>query len=312
MNSFCTLFDSRYLTRGLALYDSLRSVCDSFTLYVVCFDDIALDALQRLCLESVVAIPLERMENDELLSVKAGRTPGEYCWTCTSFSIDYVLKTFNLPEVTYLDADLFFFQDPDILLQEFRGSGASVLITAHRYTPEYDQSATSGIYCVQFMTFKADARGRTVLNWWKARCLEWCFNRVEEGKFGDQKYLDNWLTMFEGIHVLEHPGGGVAPWNVQQYSVSDGPGVNDIPIVFYHFHGMTWYRDDTVDLGPYRLSGDVKKHIYEPYLDSIDTQFTTVSSLGFAPPRQTKNRDWKTPLRTLKRYIKGNYNVLRR
>ena len=310
MHSFCTLFDSRYLSRGLALYDSLRSVCDSFTLYIICFDDIVQDALQRLHLDNIVVIALECMEDDKLLSVKAVRTAGEYCWTCTSFSIDYVLKRFNLPEVTYLDADLFFFQDPDILLQEFHESDASVLITEHRYTPEYDQSVTSGIYCVQFMTFKADGRGRNVLDWWKARCLEWCYSRIEDGKFGDQKYLDNWLTMFEGIHSLGHLGGGVAPWNVQQYKISNGPLVNSIPVVFYHFHAMTWYRDKTVDLGTYRLSGDVIKYIYRPYLETINKEFKIIASLGLVPEKHAKIRDWKTPFSVLKRCIKGNYNII--
>jgi hypothetical protein len=68
------------------------------------------------------------------------------------------------------------------------------------------------------MYFDNTEQGLKVLNWWRDRCLEWCFNRFEDGKFGDQKYLDDWTDRFEGIHVLKHLGGGLAPWNVQQYS----------------------------------------------------------------------------------------------
>ncbi len=39
MINFCTLFDSNYLTRGLALNESLATVCPSYHLYVVAFDD---------------------------------------------------------------------------------------------------------------------------------------------------------------------------------------------------------------------------------------------------------------------------------
>jgi len=76
--------------------------------------------------------------------------------------------------------------------------------------------------------------------------LEWCYNRQEEGKFGDQKYLDDWCTRFEGIHELQHLGGGVAPWNMQQYTFMNKGGKvygienstkKTFSIVFYHFHG---------------------------------------------------------------------------
>jgi hypothetical protein len=155
-------------------------------------------------------VSLASFESSELLRVKPGRTKGEYCWTCTSHAIRYVLDTFSLPEVTYLDADLFFYAPPSILLDELDRSGASVLITPHRYTRRYDISRRSGIYCVQFTTFRADERGLRALDWWCERCLEWCHARVENGKFGDQKYLDDWPTRFPGVHVLEHLGG-VAP-----------------------------------------------------------------------------------------------------
>ena len=110
----------------------------------------------------------------------------------------------------------------------------SVLITEHRYTKEYDQSRTSGIYCVQFMTFKNDKNGMEALNWWRNACIEWCYSRFENGKFGDQKYLDDWLNRFKGVHSLKNLGGGVAPWNIQQYDLSK----KEFELIFYHFHGF--------------------------------------------------------------------------
>lgn len=313
MHSFCTLFDSNYLTRALVMYHSLEETGEDFRLYAVCFDDLAYQVLLKCNLPKLVAIPLDEFESAELRAVKGQRTAGEYCWTCTPYVIRYVLDTYHLPEVTYLDADLCFYEKPSLLLREFEQSGASVLITSHRYTPRYDQSATSGIYCVQFMTFKADARGLTVLQWWQDRCLEWCYNRVEDGKFGDQKYLDDWLQRFAGVHALQHIGGGVAPWNVQQYQVSNRLGklyVNEHPLVFYHFHGYKHYIDNTLDLGGYQLARPVTDLIYRPYVQALASAKAEVVSVvpGFDCGRAARSKSWKAPLRNLRRRLKGEFN----
>lgn len=245
MLNFCTLFDSFYLSRGMALYESLQRHCTNFHLYIFAFDD---DCYQFFCqrqVPNITVIPLKKFEDDKLLAVKQTRSKGEYCWTCTPATILYVLDNYQVDECTYVDADLYFFSSPQVLVDEI--GDASILLTEHRYTKEYDQTANSGKYCVQFMLFKNDERGRAALTWWRDRCLEWCYNRVEEGKFGDQKYLDDWTERFEGVHVLKNLGGGVAPWNMQQYTFNSSNGIicgcenvsnRSFYLVFFHFHGV--------------------------------------------------------------------------
>jgi len=295
------------------MYHSLEASGEDFVLYAVCFDDLSYDILVKCNFPQLVAIPLSEFESPQLHAVKAQRTLGEYCWTCTSHVIRYVLDTYRLPEVTYLDADLYFYEKPAVLLNEFQQSGASVLITPHRYTSRYDQSDASGIYCVQFMTFKGDERGLKVLQWWQDRCLEWCYNRVEDGKFGDQKYLDNWPEQFEGVHVLQHIGGGVAPWNIQQYSLSSNGWklyVDEWPVVFYHYHGYKQYTDNMHDLGGYSLTKAEIDLLYRPYVHSL--REAKLEILKVAPDfdygRSMRSLSWKTPLRNLRRRLKGEFN----
>jgi hypothetical protein len=207
MYNYCTLFDSNYLTRGLAMYESLKLQTTAFHLYIFAFDDSAYKLLTKLNLEFVTVISLEQFEDEKLLAIKNTRGAGEYCWTCTPSTIKYCIEKFKLDECTYLDADLYFFGDPAILIEEM--GDKSILLTEHRYTPAYDQSNTSGIYCVQFMTFKNTSDGMKALNWWRNACIDWCFARFEDGKFGDQKYLDDWTDRFEGVHVLQHLGGAI-------------------------------------------------------------------------------------------------------
>lgn len=244
---FCTLFNSVYLSRGMAMYQSLCDHCDDFHLYVFAFDNATYEFFAREKLPHITPVSLAEFEDEELLRVKPTRTAGEYCWTCSSSTIYWVLNHYNVEHCTYIDADLFFYSNPKVLVDEMGAN--SVLITEHRYTPCYDQTETSGRYCVQFVTVKNDKRGREVITWWRERCLEWCYNRMEDGKFGDQKYLDDWTERFDGIHVLQHLGGGVAPWNMQQYTYElcngrvygkEKKSGTLFPLVFFHFHNLNF------------------------------------------------------------------------
>jgi hypothetical protein len=287
MQNFCTLFNSFYLSRGLALYNSLSKQGIDFHLYIFAFDDDCYQILRRLSLSNATIIPLGAFETPELLSVKADRTAAEYCWTCTSFTIWHCILTFSLDHCTYLDADLLFFSDPKVLTDEM--GDKSVLITEHRYSREYDQSTLSGIYCVQFVTFKNTPEGLYILDWWMKACLEWCYARFEDGKFGDQKYLDDWTTRFEGVHVLAHPGGGIAPWNSKDYNytiqsdevfLKSQKGEN-ARLVFYHFHDFRYCEAKSFRLTAeqYRLQSDVKRLVYSAYLKALSVAASQVGAI---------------------------------
>lgn len=274
MNVYCTLFDSRYLTRGIAMYRSLVKHSPGCRLYIFAFDDLALHTLRALDLAGVTVISLDDFETDELRTVKRIRTIQEYCWTCTPYVVTHVLDCFREPACTYIDADLFFYGDPGALLCDL--VDYSVLITPHWYTSRYDVSRKYGIYCVQFITFRDTKQGRAVLDWWRAACHDWCYSRIEGGKFGDQKYLDDWPERFPGVRVLTHRGGGVAPWNVQQYSISNTYDqltitIDDAiyPIVFYHYHYVRFYRNGVIDLGPFDLPQDALEILYRPYINTL-------------------------------------------
>ena len=281
--NYCTLFESNYLTRGLAMYESLRKHSnDAFNLYILAFDRAAYDLLTALKLPFITVISMKDFETDALKALKKNRALNEYCWTCTPSLIKYCLDKYNLDFCTYLDADIYFFSDPSVLIKEMK-SDASALITEHRYTPQYDRTETSGVFCVQFMTFNQTHESRLILQHWEKQCHEWCFARYEDGKMGDQKYLDIWPEKFENVHVLQNLGGGVAPWNVQQYSVEEGVDsvrcnvkqTNvDFKLIFYHFHGLRFYQFNKLSLGgEYDISPAVKKLVYKPYILHLDSIF---------------------------------------
>ena len=282
MEHYVTLFDSLFLPQALALHASMQRHAGEYRLWMLCVDDAAHDALARLNLPRVHALRAAEFETPELLRARAERSRGEYCWTLTPFAPRIVLDTdASVTRVTYLDADLWFRASPTPVFDEFNASGAGVLITDHAYAPAFDQSASSGRYCVQFMTFDRD-RGEPVRGWWAERCLEWCYARFEDGKFGDQKYLDDWPERFGSqVHVLRDSGLMLAPWNATRFPYSES--------VVYHFHGLRLVDGGRVDIGPsYPLPQPLLRHVYEPYLDDLRAAMSLLREAGVGVAPQAK------------------------
>ena len=296
MEHYVTLFDSLFLPQGLALQSSLERHAVPYSLWILCMDGAAYEVLSQLRLRNVRLVRLAEVETAELLRVKGERSTGEYCWTVTPFTPRFVFGAdATVHRVTYLDADLWFRAAPAPIFREFEHSGKQVLITDHAYAPEHDQTATHGRYCVQFITFTRNG-GEPVRQWWQERCVEWCFARPENGKFGDQKYLDDWPERFSNqVHVLRHAEWTRAPWNVTESPYEQA--------LFFHFHGLRLLTHDKVNLGGYPLSPELIDHVYAPYLACLARAVGALRSVGFEPRLQQHNG----MLLTLKRLLFGTF-----
>lgn len=273
MEHFVTLFDSLFLPQGLALHRSMERHVRDYTLWILCVDDEARDVLIKLNLPNVKLLQLSKLETEDLLRVKPTRSKGEYCWTLTPFAPRFVFEADTaVQRVTYIDADLWFCKSPMPIFREFSASGKHVLITDHAYAPEYDQSVTSGQYCVQFMTFTRKG-GEVVRKWWEARCIEWCYARFEDGKFGDQKYLDDWPERFtDSVHVLINKELTLAPWNAKRFPASSA--------ILFHFHGFRVVSTHSVIIGNYYLPLPAKRAFYEPYGKDISYVLARIDEAG--------------------------------
>lgn len=279
MLNFITLYDKNYMSRGIALYESLKKHCRDFMMYVLAMDDVVASYLPSIGYDNLKIITVADIKEmyPVLVQLEKERTRGEFSWTLSSFSIQYALRRFSLDSCIYVDADTCFYNNPELLLKEC--GEKSVLITEHNYTPEYDQSATSGKFCVQFMYFKNNSEGNKVLEYWRSKCEEWCYNRMEDGKFGDQKYLDDWESRFEGIvYNCRNIGCGIAPWNIQKYDISVEGGIYFVtervtkikkPVVFFHYHALLEIAEKKWILSQYRLTEDDKKLFFEPYIKEL-------------------------------------------
>jgi hypothetical protein len=309
---FFTIADLGYAARTLVLYRSLATVCSDFRLRVLCLDDETKNVFGGLSLSHLEPIAIAELEeyDSDLLAVKPTRTAAEYSWTakaCASLYLFQVERDIEL--LTYVDSDLMFFSSPSSLFDELGTS--SILIVSHRNPQRARWWDAWGIYNAGFVTFRRDPVGFAALRWWRDRCLEWCYDRLEDGKSGDQTYLDDWPTRFPGTHVLQHRGGGLGPWNVGESRlerVDETVLVDGVPLVFFHYATLRIFRDTflrrlrllprsyrfTLGRAPlvwtiHRSYGHVSRHdqdlVWDPYLRCLDAAWAAIpSAMALTPP----------------------------
>ena len=273
MEHFVTLFDKLYLPQGLALHMSMMRCFSSFKLWILCVDDETFAALEKLNLANVCLLKLSDLETEDLLRAKSERSKVEYCWTLTPFAPKFVFdRDRSINRVTYLDADLWFLRDATPLFGELDSTGKSVMITEQAFAHEFDQTLSSGRFCVQFITFARNS-SEPVRNDWQERCLEWCYAKGDGQRLGDQKYLDEWPQTFpEEVYILENKELCIAPWNATRFPFGNA--------VFFHFHGLKIINKNRASFGSYPIPYPVLQNVYKPYLSDLKAAMTEIESLG--------------------------------
>ncbi len=220
-----------------------------------------------------------------------------------------------MDHIAYLDADLFFFDDPAPIFKEF--SDGSIFMTEHQYAKNAKRYTEKyGRYNVQFLIFRNNPSGLECLKWWRDRCIEWCYAKPVDGKFGDQKYLDDWTSRFKDVVVLRNKGG-VAPWNIPNYQISTTNNklyVDDDPLIFYHFHTFKILNDMKFSLvDGYRLTRSHIDLIYMPYIRTIKRMIGRVHNIdsGFKYGFDKGITDVVDIAKLIKRLITRKYYVVK-
>jgi hypothetical protein len=298
---FCTSLGISSLPKLIALYWSLLRHSRSPFIFWVLGDG---DDVNRLLLElnfpNVRLINISELETQDkdLLATKKSRDPFEYNCTLRPCWILYLLK--NYPEIdflTYMDTDLYFFADPKKL---YTGMDLySVTLSKHNLSINAKKMGVntdiSGIYNAGWLAFRQTEQSYRALEWWRDCCLEWCYRFYADGKFGEQKYLDNFPSLISDLGILRL-GGNVAPWNIGNYEITiDNIGqvfIDQEQVIFYHFHALQMAGEKNFKVEKergsgviqltnrgYKLSRMIKKVIYKPYLKDLNKSIDLVRSL---------------------------------
>lgn len=268
MNHYCTYFDRGFLIQGLAMWRSLAVRDRDSVLWVLALDDFTADVLREIGGTWLRVVRLDEVEagDAELRKAKENRTRAEYYFTLSPCWPRWLLrKRPEIERVTYLDADLFFFGDPGGVFEAMEAAKASVLVTRHRFPSWLKHYEKHGVFNVGILSFRRDEAGIRCLEEWRRECLAWCFDRLEDGKYADQKYLEAWPERLgASLLVLEDAAVNAAPWNWAgaEWEVGEaGAQVDGRDLVCFHFarfrpiRGTWWWQSGQLDYGvmPWRL-----------------------------------------------------------
>ena len=274
---FCTHFDINYTPHARSLAVSLLLVSPNSELITFCMDDESYENIASNKPSNVRPIHFSKLEAafPNLLIAKNNRSKVEYFYTCSPAISNYVLNNLDgINEVTYLDADLYFFSNPEAIFTEL--GDASVGIIEHKFSFFTKRNKVYGNFNVGWVTFRKDINGMACLNSWTNNCIEWCYQKTEDEKYADQKYLDYWQRDFEGIYVIKNIGANLALWNISNYRITyknKRVFVNENELIFYHFAnfkqiGLNTFKTDLSRVF-IRTTGVIKNNIYLPYIQTI-------------------------------------------
>jgi len=243
MRNYCTYFDHRYLPQGLALYSSLANHAAPFQLTALALNEECEKKLINIGFENIKIVSLHSLIKTYpvLETCQKNRSLLELYFTCTPFLIKYEMKNLKKGEaVTYLDSDCFFFSSPESIHENEKSF--SIGITPHRFTPSAKNREKYGIYNVGWVTFRNDEIALNCLEYWSQQCADWCYDKLEPERFGDQKYLDTWPKKYKNVKIHTELGINSATWNIGDKKISKKNKnilINNDKLIFYHFHGWS-------------------------------------------------------------------------
>lgn len=281
---FCTYFDINYLSRGMALYESICKHCDSFELFILAIDTSVEKYFNNSIIDNVKIISID--EYLKFFNVDRGKFSNEkqFYFSITPNLCLYVLQNFrDIDILAYLDSDIYFFNSVEYLFKEV--DNHSIGICSHRNNKILYLFANHyGYYNVGINVFRNNEMGLKCLNDWKYECDNWQpddpTNRLPF--FSDQIYLDDWPKKFDDLKIINHIGINAAPWNAINYRWSFFNETfylnKHVPLIAFHFSSLKRLSqfEWNADCAKCALSlGSVLKDLYKIYITNIlkyDTQ----------------------------------------
>ena len=302
MIHFCSYFDKNYLSRFLALLESLNAFNFKYTFFVLALDDFVVTFFEENNFKCVKVIRLDELENKykNLSVAKNNRDLIEYYFTLSPFLVKYISEELKISQISYLDADFYFFKDPKTTIE--RNIDFSIVLIKQNSNPKY------GLYNVGWIYYNFDFHETLeIVDIWSEQCLNFCSDFPTSSSYADQKYLDTWPQKLKNIKIMRPESTCLSPWDINlliETSVTS--------MLAFHFHGLELHSDYfATGFGKYnkRISKKIFLEIYIPYIKKllfIEKKYYLKSS-SIRDLSKNKYKKLLLKVRKIKSFIKAKY-----
>lgn len=251
---FVTATDRGYLARALVMARSLPPASELHVQAYGCADFAA-----KVLQVPHVKVVIYEAPDDVWASRWPDRTRSERMWTEAARFVATLRGERGRP-VTWVDADVKFWGNPETLFAEWGDENGFIRHGFPENPPRGIRRVTHekpfGRYNVGIVHW----HHREDVERWADLCAEWCYDRPEGGKYGDQKYLER----FDCVDT-KHPGACVGPWGIHARTLTEDKHFGGVPMVAFHYSAMDLKRQQ-LTRPEYELTKRQALILYEPYV----------------------------------------------
>ncbi len=252
MNAAFTIVAKNYFALALTLAESIKQHQPDIDFYILLADEADIETdfegVNHILIQAKnIDIPLYYN-----LAFKYSVT--EFCTAVKPFFFDYLFKHKNYEKIIFFDPDVYIYNSLDGIYDTLNEN--DVLLTPHiltaetNYTGNASETTTlfAGIYNLGFIAIKNSNDGLKIIEWWKKRLYDLCYQDKTDALFVDQKWIDYLPGFFSNISISRYLGYNIAYWNIHEREFVKNGNSYDVTnrifpqksdkLVFAHFSGL--------------------------------------------------------------------------
>jgi len=279
MKIIFTICSNNYLAQAKALGDSIKKTNPDYTFFIGLVDLLS----EEINYQEEIGHPI-------ILTHEIGIPDFDSLWrkyniielnTCVKpFYFEYFTKKYSeLTHLMYFDPDTFLFGNLSAVEKELM-DGKEIILTPHILTPiPIDNKMPSeqtflnyGTYNLGFIGVKNPNNNLPFFKWWGERTYNIGYDKVSEGLFVDQLWMNLTPIFFKNCVVSRNPGLNMGPWNLHERYLSKDEFSNLIinkneELIFYHFSNYKYSSPDVLASYYDRFSFSTRTDLIELYSD---------------------------------------------